>query len=44
MIEKLILIAILAGAVYFLYYKLIKNRGCGCGDGKSCCGGNKHEN
>ncbi|QAR32941.1 FeoB-associated Cys-rich membrane protein [Geovibrio thiophilus] len=43
MTEKLILLAILAGAVYVLYYKFFKSKGCGCGDGKSCCGGSKHE-
>ena len=44
MIEKLILAVILAGAVYFLYCKIFKSKGCGCGDGKSCCGGSRHEN
>lgn len=43
MIEKLILFAILACAVYFLYHKFFKSKVCGCGDGKSCCGGGKHE-
>lgn len=41
--ENLILVLILAGAVYFLYYKLIKKKGCGCGSEGGCCG-SKEEN
>lgn len=33
--QELILLAVFVAALYYLYRKLIKNRGCGCGS-KGC--------
>jgi len=33
--QQLILLALFVAALYYLYRKLIKNRGCNC-SGKSC--------
>jgi len=33
--QELILLAALVAALYYLYRRLIKNRGCGCGS-KGC--------
>jgi hypothetical protein len=39
MLDDVLLVAISLGALYYLYRKLVKNRGCGCG--KNSCGERK---
>ncbi|MBN2793687.1 MAG: hypothetical protein JXQ81_14335 [Desulfuromonadales bacterium] len=34
--QQIILLALFVAALYYLYRKLIKNRGCNCSS-KSCC-------
>ncbi|SDZ78172.1 hypothetical protein SAMN05660420_00278 [Desulfuromusa kysingii] len=34
--EQILLFAIFVGAIYYLYRKLFKNKGCSCSN-KSCC-------
>ncbi|WP_394708520.1 hypothetical protein [uncultured Desulfuromusa sp.] len=34
--QQLLLFAIFVGAIYYLYRKLFKNKGCNCSS-KSCC-------
>jgi hypothetical protein len=36
MLENIALAVISLGALYYLYQKLVKNRGCGCGK-SDCC-------
>jgi len=36
--EKIVLLILTAGAVYYMYKKLFKSGGCNCGDGGNSCG------